>query len=160
MTDSKIDIRSGALFPWHFQFIAVIILMTGVILFVGKPVMGLVLMIAAGFILTAASGTEIDPPTYRYREYTSFYFILKNGRWKPYSGIEKLFINSTQKRSQLHTAHTSHSSIFIHEEFNGYLKFTDGTKIHLLSSRKKGKLTAKLNQAATRLQAPLYDTTD
>jgi hypothetical protein len=159
MTESKLDIRSGTLFPWHFQLIAAFILIAGVTLIVGKPVMGSVLIVAAGFILTAASGTEIEPSKNRYREYTSFYFILKSGKWKKYYGAEKIFINSSKKSSQMHTAHTNHSAVFTDQEFNGYLKLNEGTKIHLLTSRKKEKLAASLNKAASFLHIPLQDNT-
>lgn len=159
MTETKIDIRSGTLFPWHFTFIAALILLAGIALLIGKPVVGSMLIAAAGFILTAASGTEIDISKNRYREYTSFYFIFKSGKWKKFDGAEKLFINSTTKSTKIYTAHTSHSSVFTGREFNGYLKLNDGTKIHLLTSRKKEKLTATLNRAAAFLQVPLQDIT-
>jgi hypothetical protein len=159
MTETKIDIRSGTLFPWHFQLIAALILIAGIVLLIGKPVVGSVLIVAAGFILTAASGTEIDTSKNMYREYTSFFFILKSGKWKQFKGAEKLFINSSKKSTQMHTAHTNHSSVFTDQEYNGYMKLTDGTKIHLLTSGKKEKLVATLNKAASFLQVPLQDNT-
>lgn len=160
MTESKLDIRNETLFPWHFQFIAAIILITGVVLIVsGRPMIGVVLLIAAGFILTAASGTEIDKSKNRYREYTSFYFIIKSGKWKVFSGAEKIFINKAKSSAQMYTARTNHSAIYLKEEYNGYLKLIDGTKIHLSSTRKKEKLAAKLNQAASFLNCPLQDNT-
>ena len=159
MTESKIDIRSGSLFPWHFQLIAVLILIAGVTLILEKPMMGSILVVASGFILSAAPGTEIDKSKNRYREYTSFYFFMKGGKWKNFSGAEKIFINKAKSSSQTYTAHTNHSSTFINEEFNGYLKLNDGTKIHLMSSRKKEKLVASLTQAASFLNCPLQDNT-
>src|SRR5690349_955603 len=112
MPETKINIRSGALFPWHFQLIAVLILIAGIALILSKPVMGSVLIVAGGFILTASSGTEIDTSKNVYREYMSFYFILKNGKWRKFIGAEKLFINSSKTSTQMHTAHTNHSSVF------------------------------------------------
>ncbi len=125
----------------------------------GKPVVGLMLIVAGGFILTAASGTDIDTSKNIYREYTSFYFILKSGKWKKYNGAEKLFINSSKKSTQMYTAHTNQSSVFTNLEFNGYLKLNDGTKIHLLTSGKKEKLVATLKKAASFLHVPLQDNT-
>lgn len=159
MTESKLDVRGGSLFPWHFQLIGVLILIAGIVLIAGKSLVGGVLVIASGFILTAASGTEIDKPKNRYREYTAFYFILKSGKWKTLNGAEKIFINSVKKNARMYTAHTSHSSVFVNPEFNGYLKLADGTKIHLLTSHKKEKLVATLTQAASFLQIPLQDNT-
>jgi hypothetical protein len=160
MTESKIDIRSGSLFPWHFQLLAILILIAGVMLLIEKPAVGIVLIAAGGFILSAASGTEIDTVKNRYREYMSFYFILKNGKWRKFSGAEKIFINNTRKSTTMYSARANHSSTFVNEEFNGYLKLNDGTKVLLLSSRKKEKLTTTLNKAASFLQIPLQDNTE
>ena len=160
MTEFKLDIRNETLFPWHFQFIAALILITGVALLAsGRPMVGSILLIASGFILTAASGTEIDKSKNRYREYSSFYFIIKSGKWKSFNGAEKIFINKAKSSTQMHTARTNHSATFFKEEYNGYLKLTDGTKIHLSSNRKKERLAAKLNQAASFLNCPLQDNT-
>lgn len=159
MTETKIDIRSGSLFPWHFQLIAILILIAGIILLIQKPLVGCILVIASGFMLSASSGTEIDKAKNSYREYMSFYFILKNGRWRKFTGAEKLFINSSSKSSRMYTAHTNHSSVYSTKEYNAYLKLVDGTKIHLLSSRKKDKLVATLNKAARFLNVPLQDNT-
>jgi hypothetical protein len=159
MTETKIDIRNTSLFPWHFLLLAVLIMMAGIIMLFSKPMIGFVLITAAGFILTAGSGTEIDKGKNMYREYSSFYFSIKSGKWKKFNGAEKLFINSSKKNTQMHTAHTNHSSVFTDLEFNGYLKLNDGTKIHLLTSRKKEKLAATLRSAASFLQVPLQDNT-
>lgn len=160
MTETKIDIRSGSLFPWHFQFVAGLILLVGIFLLPHKPVMGLLVMLASGYILSAASGTEIDKAGNRYREYTSFYFLLKSGRWKAFPGVEKIFINSAKNNTRLYTAHTVHSSTFMNQQYNGYLKLNDGTKIFLLSGRNKEKLTATLIRAASFLKIKLQDNTE
>jgi len=160
MNESRVDIRNGSLFPWHFQLIAVLILIAGIMLLAEKPVIGIILSVAAGFILSAASGTEIDKAKNMYREYMSFYFILKNGNWKKFMGAEKIFINQSNVSSTVYTAHTNQSAVFKNVEYNGFLKLSDGSKIHLINSRKKEKLTATLSKAASFLQIPLQDNTE
>lgn len=159
MTQTKIDIRSGSLFPWHFQLIAVLIIIAGIALIAEKTVVGSVLIIASGFILSAASGVEIDKAKNRFREYTSFYFIIKSGKWKKFSGAEKVFINGAKKSSRMYTAHTNHSSVFVHQEYNAYLKLNTGDKIYLLTSRKKEKLAVTVGKAASFLDCPVQDNT-
>lgn len=157
--NNKIDIRSGTLFPWHFQLIAVLILISGLALVIEKPVIGAVLSFAGGFILSAASGTEIDLGKNRYREYIAFYFVIRSGKWRKFPGAEKLFINAAKTSTRAYTARTSHSSVFIDTEFNGYLKLNTGEKIHLINARKKEKLTSKLQPVASMLNCPLQDNT-
>jgi hypothetical protein len=159
MTEPKIDIRSGSLFPWHFQLIAVFIFIAGITLFIQKPLVGSILVLASGFMLSASAGIEIDKAKNKYREYMSFYFILKNGKWRKFTGAEKVFINNSQVSSAMHTAHTNHSAVFKNTEYNAYLKLSDGTKIHLLSSKKKEKLVATMNKAASFLNTPVQDNT-
>lgn len=159
MKHQKIDIRNGTLFPWHFQFIAALILLAGLALILEKPVMGSVLIFAAGFILSAADGTEINLASNRYREYTSFYFFIRGGKWKKYPGAEKIYINSAKSATQAHSAFTNRSAVFENLEYNAYLKLNTGDKIHLINSRKKEKLTTTLRKVASSLNCPLQDNT-
>jgi hypothetical protein len=159
MDQSKIDVRCGSLFPWHFQLIAVLILIAGVMLAIERPLIGIILAVAAGFILTASTGTEVDKVKNKYREYTSFYFFLKSGKYLKYPGAEKIFINCAKTTTRAYTAHTNHSAVFTGDEYNGYLKLVDGTKIHLLNSTKKEKLTTTLGKVASFLNVPLQDNT-
>ncbi len=159
MNQTKLDIRNGTLFPWHFQLIAVLILLAGIALLLEKPVMGSVLVVAAGFILSAADGTEIDLKKGKYREYQSFYFFIRGGKWKKFPGAEKVYINRAKSTTRAYTAHTNHSSTFTNTEYNGYLKLTSGEKIHLINSTKKEKLTTTLQKAASFLKCPVQDNT-
>jgi hypothetical protein len=119
MTSEKISIRYGSLFPWTFQLIAVIVLIAGLALIVERPIVSIGLVLFSGFILSGYEGTEIDKAEKTYRDYKSFFF-LKSGSKVTYSGIEKIFVNTSKSRQTVHTAHTSNSSIFENTEFNGF----------------------------------------
>jgi hypothetical protein len=86
------------------------------------------------------------------------FFFIKSGKEIKYNGIEKIFINSTKVKQQMHTAHTNHSSIFTNLEFNGYLKLDNGEKLHLLTKRKKEKLLHELKKIALFLDVQIDDT--
>lgn len=155
---NRIDIKYGSLFPWPFQFIAAIILIMALLLIVETPLVGGVLIIVSGFILSGYEGTIIDKASKCYQEYKSFLFI-KTGEKIKYQAIEKIFINTSKMRQQFYTAHTTKSSIFENLEFNGFLKFENGTKIQLLRKSKKADLTKQLKEIAAFLQVPLEDNT-
>jgi hypothetical protein len=146
------------LFPWHFQFLAVIVLIVSLALITERTVLSVVLMAASVFILSGHSGIEIDKKENYYREYNSF-FLIKLGEKIKYAGIEKIYVNTSKMREQLYTAHTSHSSVFINMEFNGYMKFEDGTKVHVLSRRKKADLTKALKKISQFLNVRVEDNT-
>ena len=158
ITSNKIDIRYGSLFPWPFQLIAVIVLIAGLSLIIDRTLVSICLILGSGLILSASEGTEIDRAEKTYRDYKSFFF-LKSGSKVPYSGIEKIFINTSKSKQTMHTAHTNKSSIFENIEFNGFLKFDDGTKIQLLQKRKKGDLINALNSISKFLNVPVEDNT-
>lgn len=158
VTSDKINIRYGSLFPWPFQLIAVIVLIVGLSLVISRPVPAVGLILFSVLILSGSEGTEIDKAEKTYRDYKSFFF-LKSGSKERYTGIEKIFINTSKSKQTVHTAHTNKSSIFENIEFNGFLKFDDGTKIQLLQKRKKEDLLRALNRIASFLNVPVEDNT-
>src|SRR5690349_20256530 len=115
---NKIDIRYGSLFPWTFQLIAVIVLIVGLSLILSRPIPGLCLIFFSGLILSGSEGTEIDTAEKSYRDYKSFFF-LKSGNKIKYSGIEKIFVNTSKSRQTVHSAHTNQSSIYDNTKYNG-----------------------------------------
>jgi hypothetical protein len=154
----KIDVRFGSLFPWPFLLIAGILLVVGLSLIGERTLVALALIIICGFVLTSSEGTEINLSAKNFTEYKSFFFI-KSGTRKTYSSMEKIFINTSKTRQQLYTAHTTKSSIFENLEYNAFLKFTDGTKVHLLKKRKKEDLLKKIDNLAKALNVQVEDHT-
>lgn len=156
--DNTIDIKFGQLFPWQFQLLGGILLFVALTLLLEKTVLGVFLMSIGMLILSASEGTEVNKKDKTYREYKSFFF-LKTGEWEKYVDIEKIFVNSFHTTQKMRTAYMNQSSTFKNVEFNGYLKFVDGTKIQLLRTRKKTALVKSLQGIAQFLQAPLEDNT-
>lgn len=159
MNTTQFDVKTGRLFPWQFLVIGGLMTLCGLVLIIEKTVLSLTLLMAGSFILSAHEGTDIDGPQKRYREYTAYYFFIKSGKWISFDMPEKLFINSTRKSSKMYTASTLNSSTFVKTAYNGYLKFTDGTKLHLLTSTKKEKLATELQNVASLLNIPVQDNT-
>ena len=159
MHKKTVDIKYASLFPWPFRFIALLILISGATLITEKTILAIILMIVAVLVLSGYEGTEIDVAAKTYREYTSFFF-MKTGSMLNYSGIEKIFINTTKTKERFYTAHTTKSSIYENVEFNGILKFEDGTKVHLLQKRKKAELMKALSKISAELKIPVEDNTE
>ena len=157
-TKTKIDIRFGSLFPWPFQLIAALVLLVALFLLVEKTIVSVGLILICGLVLSAYEGTEIDKGDKNYRDYKSFLF-LKSGSKVPFTGMEKIFVSTSKTSQRLHTAHTNKHSIYENIEYNGFLKFSDGTKIQLLRKRKKEDLINALRNIATFLDVPLEDNT-
>ena len=159
MQGEKIDVKFGLLFPWHFLFLAALVLIVGFSLLADRTVLGLILITGSVFVLSGYSGTEINLSEKAYREYNAFLFI-KTGEWKRYDSIEKIFVNSAITRQRMYSAHTSISSEFTREELNAFLKFSDGSKVLLLTRRNKKKLLHALGKVAATLRVPVVDNTE
>lgn len=152
----KIDIRFSRLFPWHFLFLAGIVLIIGMGLIVQKPILSILLVTGSVFVLSGYSGTEIDKAAKTYKEYNSFFFFIKNGKKIQYTAIEKLFITRSKVTQRMYSR-TNHAGVFSNIEFNGYIKFQDGTKIQLLNTRKKEKLVSALKKISNFLNVTIED---
>lgn len=153
-----IDINFGRQFPWQFQFVGGILLFVAVLQVSDRVGLSIFLLVFSVFIFSASEGTEINREKKIFREYKSFFF-LKTGSWSSYDRIEKIFVNSFKSSQQMFTAHTTKSSIFTNDEFNGFLKFDDGEKIQLLRKKDKASLLQSLKNISTFLEVPLEDIT-
>lgn len=153
-----IDIKYGLLLPWTFRLLAACAIILGLSAWQTNPWVTIVIGVAGFFALVAHEGTEINPATKTYREYTSFFFF-KTGRFKPYAEIELIFINRAKESQQMYTAHTTHSSTFENMVYNAYLKFSNGEKIHLQKTKNKEKLMAVLKPLSEAVQVEVTDNT-
>jgi len=152
-----IDIKSGPLVPWHFRFVGLLVLVVGIALLLSKLLLAFILIVIGLFFVSAYEGTEIDEAKKVYREYTSFFFLMKTGKTEGYESIERLFITRGKESQQMYTAHTTHSSTFENVVYNGYVKFSNGEKIHLLSEKNKDKLIKKLIPLKEALSIDIVD---
>lgn len=156
---TRVDIKSGSLFPWHFMLIAGIFLLAGFGLIAERPLLSLTLIVTSLFILSGYAGTEIDLNNSSFREYRSFFFFFKGGKRQKFNSMEKIYINKSRVAQKVYTAHTNHSSVFSNVEYNAWLKLDDGRKIHLLSKSDKSKLIRILNRVSHSLQVRVDDQT-
>jgi hypothetical protein len=153
-----IDIKYGLLLPWTFRLLAACAIILGLSAWQTNQWITVVVGILGFLALVAYEGTEINPTTKTYREYTSFFFF-KTGKFEPYDSIEKIFINRSKESQQLYTARTSHSATFEYDYYNAYLKFSNGEKIHLQKTKNKAELMAVLRPLSEGVQVEVTDNT-
>ncbi|NJN41922.1 MAG: hypothetical protein HC811_06550 [Flammeovirgaceae bacterium] len=152
------DIRHGFLFPWTFRFIGLLLMLTGAGLFTKMLWLTPILLLVGAFFITAYEGFEIDKATKKYREYTAYLFI-KTGKFEPYSEIERIYINKGKESQRIYTMHTNQSAEFANELYKGYLKFSNGEKVLLQTTKKKDVMVKKLTALAQYVNAELVDNT-
>ncbi len=156
--EKTLDLKGEKLFPFQFQILGLVLIVAGIGLIIIHILLSITLVLIGVTVLTAYAGVEVDRSKGTYREYNSFLFI-KNGKYKRYEGIEKIFINSQKVSQKIYTPHTLSSSTFNNMEYNAYLKFDDGTKIYLTCDKNKNTLMDKLKKPAELLKAVIIDNT-
>lgn len=146
------------LFPFHFVFMGAVVFIVGLVLIMQRTGVSVILMGIGATILTGTSGIEIDKERLVYREYMGFFF-MKTGRWIRFEGIEKIFINSTRVTRTMYGPMSNHSASFTNRQYNAFLKFDDGKKIHLSSKGNKTRLINRVSPVADALEVPIDDQT-
>jgi hypothetical protein len=159
MKKNVVDIKSGLLFPLHFRFFSVLALIGACVLLRESVTLATLLALASLFVLSASEGTVVDSHAKRYSEYTSMYFIFRKNDWKMFHEIEKIFIKQSSKSRRITTAHTAQSSQFLYTEYDAWLKFDDGTKVHLFSKKNKVQVGNRTKEIAAKLAVPVEDFT-
>lgn len=128
----------------------------GLITVIAKPFLAVVLIPISLFILTGKSGIEIDLSSRQYRSYYSFY-LLKFGKWLEFHSIEKIYINKNNVSQKIYTAHTNQSSTFHSSQYDAYIKFGNGEKEYLASSKDLQKVTDKIEPLSKAVGISIVD---
>lgn len=155
--ENVISIRNSQLFPWHFQFLAGLALLGAFPMIAVNLYGSIALVIGAAFVMTGSSGLQIHVARKHYREYYSFFF-LKSGSWIQYNEIEKVYINQSRVSQTMHSR-AGNSTVYSNVQFNGYIKFDNGEKIHLFSKRNKVSLLNALKEISNKLNVRVDDVT-
>ena len=77
-----IKYKLGFSFAPPIVIVGVIVSIAGVLTAIEGPLLGILLIIAGGFIWSSTYGSQIDPTNIRFREYGSV-FGIKSGKWRP-----------------------------------------------------------------------------
>ncbi|MFY0625358.1 MAG: hypothetical protein JXR07_03615 [Reichenbachiella sp.] len=151
----KVDYRTQYYFPKH------IVTFGHVLIFMGAVVMTLVHWIAGAVLVTIGLltvslnfGLAIDTTKKVYHDYL-FVLGVNTGKKRPYERIEYLYVTESKKTTIMQSRGSK--SEISHHEFNGYIKFSEDEKVHLLSSRKKQKVMHFLEKMSAELDLDIKD---
>lgn len=123
--------------------------------------MGFILLCVIAFVMipiwTSFYLLEIDPDKKQYLDATVV-MGRKFGRPNPYESIEDIFI---KPQGYTQNFHSRSGAVFENKsvKFDGYLKFSDGKKIFLISDEEKEDLKKKLKPFAEQLQTTIREVT-
>jgi hypothetical protein len=143
---------------WYFQgpprWAGYGILVMALPVAVASPVWGVLLALLGIIIITTHYGVEIDANSKSYREYTWF-LGLKNGKRETYDSIQYFFL----KPGRVSRTYNSRiqSTTIRDIEYNGFLKFSESEKVHIVSDSEKQKALDKILNLALKLNTNVLD---
>ncbi len=158
MDTSKVIFRSGGLFPFQFQYFAILLSIFSLLLLIRYPIFSPLPLIPALMIFTGSYGLEIIPEQKRYRAFNSILFI-KKGQWKSYSAIEKIYITTSSRSQKIYTRVTDGPTIQ-NKYYNAYMKFSEGNKEFLQSKKHKKALIKNLQILSDKFGMEIIDQTE
>ena len=117
-------------------------------------IIGLIILLTSVVIFTTHYRLKINFNNHEFHDYL-WIMGLKNGEKGKFQSIEYIFIKKS-KVSQKMNSRASTTTIR-REVYDGYLKFSEKDKIHLMTEDNKDTLIKKLNLISAKLQTKIID---
>lgn len=153
-----IDFKVSGYFSMTFLILGGILVFFGLIaLLESLWLLGLLLWLVSLLIFTTHYRLRIDVETKTFHDYL-WVLGMKHGEKGKFDAVEYLFIKKA-KVSQTMSVKVASTTIE-KDVYDGYLKFSDGNKIHLLTKDSKVALQKRLNVIAEKLQTKITDYTE
>lgn len=151
-----IDFKTSEYFSGAVILAGIILFITGLAIINLALLGGILLCLASLVMMTTHYRLTIDYEKRKYHDYVWF-LGLKNGESGKFERIEYLFIKKA-KVSQSLGLRAANSTIR-KEVYDGYLKFSDDVKIHLITRDDKSNLIKKMKMIADKLNVKIIDHT-
>lgn len=156
-TMREIDFKTLPYFSGTMTFLGVLLLFSGLWMMSVSILVALALVLLSVIIFTTHYRVSID---LEHKTFCDYLWILgfRRGERGRFDNLEYLFIkkNKVSQTMRLKVASTTIRK----EVYDGYLKFSDTNKIHLLTMDDKAKLINRLKVIAQQLDSRVIDYSD
>jgi hypothetical protein len=149
-------LNTGSYFEWHIKLVGVFFVLAGVA-WISQNLIGGIFIIVAGLsTFFTHYHFIIDVEKKVYNDGVTI-FGLRLGRTNTYENVEYLFVKP-QKVTR--TYHSRIQSATIKDiEFNGYVRFSENEKIHLVAAKTKQEVIDKLVPLSNYIKVQIVDYT-
>lgn len=149
-----LDFKTSGYFPGTFIFTAVILCIVAVPVIFMNVIAGLIMLLVSVIIFSTHYRLAID---LEHKVFYDHVWILgfRSGEKKKFERIEYLFIktNNVSQTMSLKAASTTIRK----EVYDGYIKFSENEKVHLITKDNKKALIAKLLPISKALNLKVID---
>lgn len=149
-----IDFKTSGYFSGTILFLGALLAVVGIAVVINNTLLGVVLLVISLVIFTTHYRLKIDFDNKIFYDYL-WILGLKNGDKGKFENIEYIFIKRS-KVSQTMRLRVASSTIQ-KEVYDGYLKFSEKDKIHLITKDSKKDLLEKLRMMSTALKVKIID---
>jgi len=151
---TKIDFKTSGYFPGHIMLLGILLVFIGLPVMFVNPIIGLILWFISLIIFTTHYRLSIDQDNKVYHDYL-WILGFRSGEKGKFNTLEYIFIKKSNISQTMRMRVAS--STIQKEVFDGYLKFSDQHKLHLLTLDSKENLINKLKFMATLLKTTVID---
>lgn len=150
----KVDFKTSPYFSGIFIFLGIFLVLIGLSLLFTSMIGAIILLLLGLIIFTTHYRLSIDFDTKTFHDYVWF-LGLKNGEKGKFEQVEYVFVkkNAISQKMQLKAA----NSTIRKEVYDGYLKFSEEEKIHLLTKNNKQDVVKKLREISAMLNVKIID---
>lgn len=152
-----LDIKTSSYFSGTIRFTAIPFLFLGIILLFESLVAGIVVTLGSLIAITTHYRLTIDLSTKHFHDYVWF-LGFKNGDRGRFETIDYLFVKK-KRVSQTISARVASTTIR-KDVYDGYLRFSEENKIHLLTSDSKSTVVKQLKTISLALNLRVIDYTE
>jgi hypothetical protein len=149
-----VDFKTSPYFSGTILFVAGVFALVAVVVITASMVTGIIMLTACLAVFTTHYRLRIDFEKKVYHDYV-WIFGMNHGEKGKFETIEYLFIkkNKVSQTMNLRVA----SSTIRKDVYDGYLKFSENHKLHLITKDNKKDLAAKLDVISRQLKVKVID---
>lgn len=152
-----IDFKTSPYFSVAITLAGVLVGIAGLAIVGTNPILGAILFFLGLVVSTTHYRLNIN---FNKKVYFDYVWILglKSGEKESFKNIEYLFVKKSKVSQTMNLRVVS--STIKKEVYDGYLKFSESNKLHLLTKDSKNDLINKLRVIATALNVKVVDYSD
>ena len=149
-----VDFKTSPYFSATITLAGALVGMAGLAIVFTNPIIGAILVLLGLIVLTTHYRLTIDFDKKSFHDYV-WILGFRNGDKDNFEIIEYLFIKKSKVSQTMHLRVAS--STLRKEVYDGYLKFSENNKLHLLTKDSKSDLIKKLRAISTALGVKILD---
>lgn len=152
-----VDFKTSRYFSGTIVFLGIVLIFTGLLMLAANNLIGLVLLILSVPIFTTHYRLRIDFDNKSFHDYL-WILGIKYGEKGQFETVEYLFVKMSKVSQTMNLK--SLSTTIRKNVFDGYLKFSEDNKVHLMTLDDKDELIQRLKVIAEKMKAKIIDYSD